>query len=846
MNLRKKICYTCIAMVMAGILCIGYIAGYAIKSMRWTVEETSRELGKTTGKISSDSMTEQIKDTLLLNAQANADEADDIFVDLLRNTKIIADEVTYLYEHEDEYSPRSVPLPDINKARRLSVQLLHSESADMTSPELIAEVGLLGNAQDTLKYINLNSANMVYNYIATCSGLIIQADYSPENKFDKNGKIYNFEPSDRGWYVGAMETQDAYFTSVARDIYTEIPGIACGVPFYKGDQCMGVAGASMYLSNIEKAVRENQIMEDGFSCIMNKDGRIIFSSAEEGILKADPDHSVDVRTETEGKTREILIAASEGKQGVDLLETDEGVLYVAYAPMHTVGWSFLTLVKEDKALSPSAKICTEIDETTQEMIDKMDQDIILMMIVIFLAGLLICAVILAISVKLSGYIVMPIQKLTKCVKEIDGDNLEFEWKDNAKDETAILAKAFEDMTHKMKQYISDITKITAEKERIGAELDIAAKIQEDMLPKIFPPFPQRKEFDIYATMEPAKEVGGDFYDFFLIDEDHLGVVIADVSSKGVPAALFMVIAKTLLKNHAMSRETLEDVFYAANNQLCEGNEEGMFVTAWMAVLTISTGELQYINAGHNPQLLAKADGFDWIPAKPGFVLAGIENIPYESSRCQMERGGRLFLYTDGLSEAQNAAGELYGEERLLESINRHRTLPLQEMLRSVRADIDAFVGEAEQFDDMTMVVLEYRGNNREELKLQASDDTLQQVLVIIEKHLQENACDPEVQRLILVAVEEIYVNIAHYAYGGKNGEAIVQMEISQDPRSCRVTFRDKGAPYNPLEKDDPDTTIPLEERQIGGLGIYLVKQTMDHVEYEYKDGYNILTIEKEI
>ena len=229
-----------------------------------------------------------------------------------------------------------------------------------------------------------------------------------------------------------------------------------------------------------------------------------------------------------------------------------------------------------------------------------------------------------------------------------------------------------------------------------------------MLPKIFPAFPGRSEFDVYAQMDPAKEVGGDFYDFFMIDDDHLAIVIADVSSKGVPAALFMVIAKTLIKNHAMNRESLSDVFYKVNNQLCEGNEEGMFVTAWLGMLTVSTGSFEYVNAGHNPQLLMNNEEYEWIHAKPGFVLAGMEGIPYVSDTIQLKHGSRIFLYTDGVTEAQNMDHQLFGEDRLMDSLGRNGRLELPKMLAAVRSDIDAFVGEAEQFDDITMLVFEYK------------------------------------------------------------------------------------------------------------------------------------------
>ncbi|MBQ3105280.1 MAG: SpoIIE family protein phosphatase [Lachnospiraceae bacterium] len=285
---------------------------------------------------------------------------------------------------------------------------------------------------------------------------------------------------------------------------------------------------------------------------------------------------------------------------------------------------------------------------------------------------------------------------------------------NTGDEIQMLSQSILQMEIGIKEYIANLTEITAEKERIGAELNVAKQIQADMLPSIFPAFPERAEFDIFATMTPAREVGGDFYDFFMVDRDHLAVVIADVSGKGVPAALFMVIAKTLLKNHAQKGEEPSRVFEQTNDQLCENNKENMFVTAWMGILEISTGKLSYVNAGHNPPVIKGADGvFRYLEGAPDFVLAGMEGLPYQQSELMLHRGDSLYLYTDGVTEANNMQDELYGEERLEEVLNLHAQASPEEILKAVKESIDTFVGEAEQFDDITMLCLTFLGENGE-------------------------------------------------------------------------------------------------------------------------------------
>lgn len=251
-------------------------------------------------------------------------------------------------------------------------------------------------------------------------------------------------------------------------------------------------------------------------------------------------------------------------------------------------------------------------------------------------------------------------------------------------------------------------KDSEERQRISTELDVATRIQADMLPCIFPAFPERPEFDIYATMNPAKEVGGDFYDFFMVDETHLAIVIADVSGKGVPAALFMVIGKTLINDHTKPGVDLGEVFSEVNELLCRSNNEGLFITAFEGVLDLVTGEFTFVNAGHEMPFIAKAGSvYEAHKLRPGFVLAGMEDMIYQSGSIQLSPGDKIFQYTDGVTEATNAAHELYGMERLTEVLVKNTDKKPAELLPTVKADIDAFVGEAPQFDDITMLCVSY-------------------------------------------------------------------------------------------------------------------------------------------
>ena len=256
----------------------------------------------------------------------------------------------------------------------------------------------------------------------------------------------------------------------------------------------------------------------------------------------------------------------------------------------------------------------------------------------------------------------------------------------------------------LKRYIKEA------EERIDAELAFAKAIQHSALPAVHPLYDNRKEFDIFASMHTAKEVGGDFYDFYFIDEDHLAFLIADVSGKGIPAAMFMMRSKTIIKSYAESGMSVEEVFTLANEKLCEGNDAGMFVTAWMGILNIRNGKVLFANAGHNHPLVKHSDGtFEYLKSRAGFVLAGMERVRYRKNELVLEPGDAIYLYTDGVTEATDLNEELYGEDRLHSILEKYKDETMEVICSEIKKDVDLFAGEAPQFDDITMLALKYNG-----------------------------------------------------------------------------------------------------------------------------------------
>lgn len=430
-------------------------------------------------------------------------------------------------------------------------------------------------------------------------------------------------------------------------------------------------------------------------------------------------------------------------------------------------------------------------------------------------------------------VVENMQEVNASLAQITGGNLEVlvDVRDN--EEFASLSDDINSTVATLKHYIAEAAA------RIDKELEFAKQIQHSALPSVFPPYPNRKDFSIYATMDTAKEVGGDFYDFYLLGEDKLAFLIADVSGKGIPAAMFMMTAKALIKGFAESGLEVNDVFTRANAKLCEGNSAGMFVTAWMGVLDLKTGLVSYANAGHNPPVVRHKDGeYEYLRTRPNFILAGMDGVRYKKFELQLQPGDELYLYTDGVTEAQDSNNELFGEDRLLMSLNERKGLCVEEICRKVKADVDAFVGDADQFDDITMVSVKF--SERPEiptLKIAPSMDTIGQVSAFLEQELEKLEVPMKTANKLQIAMDEIYSNIVRYS-----GASDAEIQCGAEDGILTLRFRDNGTPYNPLEAEAPDTTLSAEERSIGGLGIFMVRKMMDSVDYMYKDGHNVLTL----
>lgn len=601
----------------------------------------------------------------------------------------IKEDVLYiesLYKNPEKFVPNYIDKPDTSlkdvycMQRNLVNKNYHIE-------DLKKELSLLANIETLWSNMMQLEGNTVSTiYAGTESGFLISYDkYVSMADVDEDGEVY-FDHLNRPWYKKAKYEKKVVFTDLSQDYFGRGLTLTCAAPFYNNGEFAGVVAMDILINDLQKEIIDIDLGEGTYAFLVNEMGDIIASPFV--------DKTATKFENIGGLQSEYLQISSK------ILSYRSGILYsngfyLAYEPINIANWVLCIRIPQELILEPVRAI----------------ENIIKRMILIFAAVFLLVAIFSFINVRLfANKLTRPILDLKYDVEEISGGNLDYMARVEGNDEISDLANAFNNMTSSLKNYIKDLTSITAEKERIGAELNVATHIQSSMLPSIFPAFPNDKRFDIYATMDPAKEVGGDFYDFFMIDEKHIAIVVADVSGKGVPAALFMVIGKTLIKDHTGIKTDLSNVFYEVNNLLCESNSENLFITAFEAVINIENGHFTYVNAGHEMPFIYKK-GKEWTAYQmmPGFVLAGMENMKFTTGDFYLEPGDKVFQYTDGVTEATNVNNELYGMDRLKAALDANADKRVNELLPALKADIDKFVGTAPQFDDITMLGFEFKG-----------------------------------------------------------------------------------------------------------------------------------------
>lgn len=521
-----------------------------------------------------------------------------------------------------------------------------------------------------------------------------------------------YDPRIRPWYKNTVARDGIGWTEIFKGASTSKLMIACSGPVRTREgELKGVIGITVTLDEMLKVI-SSQVKEVGYAFLLDKGGNVIAFPAlgqEERIKDYGLGNLLETKNEELSNIVKKMVA---GQNGFSRIRLNSGEKFIGFAPIKETGWSMAVVISAKTALKladETKKYIMDYTLSKKERIISVIVDIQKYLMAFFIGVLLIT---ILVAVKMSDKISKPILDLTQGVKKVGKGDLDLNFEIKTGDEIETLAEAFNTMTNDLKLYIKNLKETTAEKEKIQSELQVATKIQASMLPRIFPAFPERDEFDIFASMIPAREVGGDLFDFFFISENKFCFLIGDVSGKGVPASLFMIIAKTLIKNEALRGIPPEEIFTNVNNALCENNDESMFVTAFICIIDLETGRLDFANAGHNPPLQKiafKGGTYDFMTPATGFVLGGMPDFSYVKESFVMAPGDIIFLYTDGVNEAMNPDYNEYTDLRLKALLSKEDTDDVNEIVELVNQDVKHFANDAEQSDDITILTFKYNG-----------------------------------------------------------------------------------------------------------------------------------------
>lgn len=714
-SIRKRILTVLLSSCLLSIILTSLIAFKAIYDTRELTLSIGNEIIFQAAENSQEALIQRAKLALEQTAFDKANELDENLGKVKKDVIILSNMMTNIASNPEEYHSRNIFEPSKNDIDKITAQLLFSsEVVDKSSPILRQEIGLTANIQDFLIQINTNSNVIISSYVAPKNGFTIMVDRFAGRKFQNSDiKPDFYNATSRPWYIQAKKEDKTIFTDIVIDALGGGPCIICATPYYANGQFAGVVGMGTFLDNINEIILNTKIGDNGFGFVINKQGQIIASPHTTGDLITGINNIKDLRQSTNTSLADAVQKIINEKAGLTEANIDGKDYYLAYAPMKNTDWYFVTAMEVDTVIAPAKETHENIINIATEYMDNLSEKTKMTVIGMIISISILLFFITYIGWSLADYLTKPIRQLSKGVQQIAMGNFNGKLNIHTGDEIESLAISFNAMTTELQTYIKNLEQITAEKERIATELNVATNIQKNMLPCIFPPYPDRKDFDIYAVMYPAKEVGGDFYDFYLLDENHLVITIADVSDKGIPAAMFMVITKTILKNFAMSMTSPDDfsaVVQCANRQLCENNEEMMFVTVFMGMLDLKTGKFIYVNAGHTPPMIRhkhKDDStFEYLPVEKNCVLGINEEAQFKQQEVYLKQGDELFLYTDGVTEAINKEKKLYSIERLYSNLNKiNQKSSCQDILRDVKLSIDEFAQGMYQSDDITMLAI---------------------------------------------------------------------------------------------------------------------------------------------
>ncbi len=746
-------------LLVMGLLCFaafGTVSFLGLYDVERRAMENSRDMGTSAAEFAESAADKQARERFALLAKEKAQRIEREMVRLREDTELLSRNMTYILTHRELYRPRRLPVggevPIASREPYLFFLPALRESGQI--PAVLPDAEIAANAADIL---SLWAGSYESGYQATCFfvselGYFISADVMPDDgeyvKFYDEWYAPSFDTRQRLWYEEARDTGKTVFT----DVYVGVegyPAVACIAPYYNEKGFAGIAGMSSNIESLYQDIAKSELEGTNINFVLNTKGEVLISSEKGGLLAAS-ETPADLRRGQEQDLAAQAVRMVQGDSDVTLVtvadanlshhapavgasvasrscadtsasmrvaalarpEASEGrEYYLAYAPIPSLGWSFGTLIEKDLVAAPAREVRSHLLVQAETFGASLQGIFFSNLLRTAAVLLLLLAALYFASRRAADRFISPLLTLRAGVRDIAEGKLDRKIDLRTGDEIGELADSFNDMTGKLKLYIKNLAETTAEKERILTELSVAARIQAGILPN---DFPVQGGFDLFATMQPAKEVGGDFYDFFFLSDTRLLVTIADVSDKGVPAALFMVRAKTVLESSILATEkeggSLADAVRLANEALCKNNEEGLFVTAFTAVIDLAARKVTYVNAGHNlPAIISGKGEAHCIPKGKDPMLAAMDGLDFSEETCRISPGDALFLYTDGVTEAMNCEMEMFSKERMLDTLRILAGKAAREIVEGVMETVDKHAAGAEQSDDITMLCIRWKG-----------------------------------------------------------------------------------------------------------------------------------------
>jgi sigma-B regulation protein RsbU (phosphoserine phosphatase) len=720
-----------------------------------------------------------------------------------------------------------------------------------------------------------NARNLVPQVVAVV--VAYEPGMGPENTEGEYMRLARFDHvdtklvsganyQDKEWYSSTRDGRKSRWQEPFIGEFVPEPIAVYTVPLFKKDKngedvLVGVLAVDMSIEFLKEEIGSIPVSNSGYALVTTAKNLAVAYPKE--LAQGKRNRDIIVR---EKRGQKLIVFDRKGKDSSGLFigtvaDGEESAIY--YTTINSTNWTFMVVWPIQKYLE---------DQSAMRRL----------FLLMALGGY---GIIFVIILLISFRVAKPLKELAMAARKLGRGNFDVAIpKMKGRDEVAEFAWAFSNMLTELKDNIEK----QKDMKRIERELDLARNIQLSMLPG-----EERDEnsdddrHELAPFLLPAKEVGGDFYDFFKIDNDHLCVVIGDVSGKGVAAALFMMVARIILRTMTKNLKSVVDAFNKTNYALAKRNQLNMFVTVWAGIIDLRTGHIDFASAGHNPPAIRHKDGsVEFIPSKAGLVMAAMESTVYKLQTCEMKKGDTLFLYTDGVTEATDSNNQLFNNDRLIEALKKSGNMNTADTCSFVKKEIDSFVKDAPQFDDITMLAIKFNGsdepvweryektidvsgNNKGELKsfvediltpmdgakkmqMQDAWERYEKIVDVIPENQDiltafvEGILAPmdgsmKSQMQINIAIDEIYSNIVKFSGAT---EVTLIVEIRKATLMARLTFIDNGKPYDPIKQADPDISLPAEEREIGGLGIFIVKKTMDSVCYRRNGDKNELAITK--